>query len=258
MELVTAAGVIVHGKNTFQCGSDVPLRVARGSRLRFHQSVELRVAAGQYHFNIGLAGTDPESYRGMPVVRCRTSSLRSWSGSIAGAWRRLLRGGLRCRWQAESPRARRPAGRHVALGARGRADSAVPVPCDDAAEAPPTVFHITHWKAGSQWIHKILRECWPNRIVEPQLYEAQVRHYAIQRGYIYPTVYLSKQDFDDAAVPPDAKRFVVIRDLRDTLVSGYFSFKYSHRSSEGWRRCGRPLANWTWKPDCSTSWISFC
>ena len=46
MELVTAAGVIVHGKNTFQCGSDVPLRVARGSRLRFHQSVELRVAAG--------------------------------------------------------------------------------------------------------------------------------------------------------------------------------------------------------------------
>lgn len=22
----------------------------------------------------------------------------------------------------------------------------------------PTVFHITHWKAGSQWIHKILRE----------------------------------------------------------------------------------------------------
>lgn len=23
----------------------------------------------------------------------------------------------------------------------------------------PTIFHITHWKAGSQWIHRILSEC---------------------------------------------------------------------------------------------------
>jgi hypothetical protein len=29
-------------------------------------------------------------------------------------------------------------------------------------------------------------------------------------------------------VPPGSRRFVVIRDLRDTLVSGYFSLKVSH------------------------------
>ena len=31
----------------------------------------------------------------------------------------------------------------------------------------PTVFHITHWKAGSQWVAAVLEECAPHRVVEP-------------------------------------------------------------------------------------------
>jgi lipopolysaccharide transport system ATP-binding protein len=41
-------------------------------------------------------------------------------------------------------------------------------------------------------------------------------------------VYLAKDDFDRVCLPPDSRVFVVIRDLRDTLVSAYFSFKISH------------------------------
>ena len=96
------------------------------------------------------------------------------------------------------------------------------------AEDPmPPVFHVTHWKAGSQWIYRILSQCVPERIIAPRLDVAQVRSEAIRRGGVYPTVYMTKEDLTKVA-PPDSKRFVVIRDLRDTLVSAYFSFKYSH------------------------------
>jgi hypothetical protein len=39
---------------------------------------------------------------------------------------------------------------------------------------------------------------------------------------------MSKQQLDRLTLPHGATRFVVIRDLRDTLVSAYFSFKLSH------------------------------
>jgi lipopolysaccharide transport system ATP-binding protein len=48
-------GVIVHGKNTLQHDSDVPLWAARGSRLRFCQEIVLEVATGEYTFEVGLA-----------------------------------------------------------------------------------------------------------------------------------------------------------------------------------------------------------
>ena len=45
---------------------------------------------------------------------------------------------------------------------------------------------------------------------------------------MYPTVYVTRVQFDSVAVTRHSRRFVVIRDLRDTLVSGYFSIKHSH------------------------------
>jgi hypothetical protein len=56
-------------------------------------------------------------------------------------------------------------------------------------ETIPTVVHVTHWKAGSQWIYKILRECTPERIIEPKLGETQFLHWALQPAKVYPTVY---------------------------------------------------------------------
>ena len=100
--------------------------------------------------------------------------------------------------------------------------------------------------------------------------QSQVRHSPIQPGGVYPTVYLSKWEFDNLDLPSDCRRFVVIRDLRDTLVSAYFSLKVSHaviddsvlqlrnRLDELDMESGFLLMNEEFLPDCARiqlSWI---
>lgn len=92
----------------------------------------------------------------------------------------------------------------------------------------PTVFHVTHPKAGSQWVYHVLAQVAGPRIVAPIVGVAQVLQTPIRSGCVYPTVYLTRRQLDAVAVPGRAIRFVVIRDLRDTLVSLYFSKRYSH------------------------------
>jgi SAM-dependent methyltransferase/tetratricopeptide (TPR) repeat protein len=99
---------------------------------------------------------------------------------------------------------------------------------DGNEQTCPTIFHITHWKAGSQWVYKILRECTPDLIVAPQVNEKQFLNEKLLPGKIYPTVYVTKEQFDCVELPEDWRRFIVFRDLRDTLISGYFSMKISH------------------------------
>lgn len=124
-------------------------------------------------------------------------------------------------------------------------------------EKQPTVFHVTHWKAGSQWVYGILQACAPTRVVTPKVKVAHFYEDAILPGMIYPTVYAPYNRFDATLHPkgsvknvgqapssgaPSAEQnyynfvalkrpvriFVVIRDLRDALVSLYFSLKVSH------------------------------
>ena len=54
----------------------------------------------------------------------------------------------------------------------------------------------------------------------------QFLHKPMGAGRIYPTLYITREQFE--SVPPPLAGFVVIRDLRDTLVSLYFSLKHSH------------------------------
>jgi hypothetical protein len=96
------------------------------------------------------------------------------------------------------------------------------------AAAHPTVFHITHHKAGSQWINRILHALAFDRIVSSEVDVAHFLARPIQAGKIYPTLYVTKEQFESVKVPRDSRRFVVVRDLRDTLVSAYFSFRNSH------------------------------
>ncbi|NIN67295.1 MAG: hypothetical protein GTO63_21865 [Anaerolineae bacterium] len=91
-----------------------------------------------------------------------------------------------------------------------------------------TILHVTHWKAGSQWIYRILRDCVPDRIVPPEVGNRQFLESPLHPGMVYPTLYVTKQEFDEVDVGHDWRRFVIIRDLRDTLVSAYFSIKISH------------------------------
>jgi len=50
----------------------------------------------------------------------------------------------------------------------------------------------------------------------------------ILAGHIYPTVYLTKEKFDQIKRPAHSTLFVILRDLRDITVSTYFSLKISH------------------------------
>ena len=92
----------------------------------------------------------------------------------------------------------------------------------------PTVLHVTHWKAGSQWIHRIFHGLAYERLVLPKEDRSQFLVAPIQPGKIYPTVYVTKNEFDSVSIPAGFQRFVVVRDLRDTLVSWYYSSRFSH------------------------------
>jgi lipopolysaccharide transport system ATP-binding protein len=92
----------------------------------------------------------------------------------------------------------------------------------------PTVFHVTHYKAGSQWIQAILRGCVESDLVRAKAGVRQFLEEPIQPGKVYSSVYVTREQFESVAKPEGSRRFVIIRDLRDTVVSGYFSLKVSH------------------------------
>lgn len=55
-------GVIAHGKNTLQYGTDVPVQLQKGSRIRFQQNIALELALGEYTFEVGLAALNHYVY----------------------------------------------------------------------------------------------------------------------------------------------------------------------------------------------------
>jgi hypothetical protein len=122
----------------------------------------------------------------------------------------------------------------------------------------PTIFHLTHWKSGSQWIRQILKSCAPYRFVPQEVDLSQYYRHPVRPGKVYAAMYINRQDFEDVLHPTrnlrrgreqrldlswkvylknfvnfqvfhwPVIRFFVMRDLRDTLVSRYFSYKISH------------------------------
>lgn len=97
----------------------------------------------------------------------------------------------------------------------------------------PIIYNITHIKSGSQWVRAILTECAPQRIVTPRVGIAQFYDDPLIAGAIYPALYIPYDDYckvleKNAAAESPHVTFVVIRDLRDTMVSLYYSLKVSH------------------------------
>ena len=96
----------------------------------------------------------------------------------------------------------------------------------------PVIFHITHWKAGSQWVRGVLSEAQPDRVIEVKDDMSHVSKDPIVQGGLYSPVYIARPSFESLINPAVNKRvFVVIRDLRDTLISWYFSMKVSHSTN---------------------------
>jgi lipopolysaccharide transport system ATP-binding protein len=96
---------------------------------------------------------------------------------------------------------------------------------------PPntTILHITHWKAGSQWFRAILQDAFGPAVESPALHSTHLFNEPVKPGKVYPCAYINKSEFDCLGLSERCRYFVVIRDLRDTLVSGYFSWRNTHR-----------------------------
>jgi len=229
LEFYDSMGRVIHGKNTFQYGAAVPKSVRLGSRLRFHHVINLEVSPGDYSFSVGLASTDEKTYNdynnGQVIhddfnckvyEHCRVMNVGSFIVKLNKECKLLFYGV-----------ANLPGNSQVNLISNVNVELPY-VKLSHSDVEIPTIFHITHWKAGSQWIYKILRELNPNLIIHPVLGESQFLYWPLQEGKIYPTVYVTKKQFESVRLPSKWRRFVVIRDLRDTLVSAYFSLKVSH------------------------------
>jgi lipopolysaccharide transport system ATP-binding protein len=62
LEILNEKGVIVHGKNTLEYGSEVPASVGAGTRLRFRQDISLELAMGEYTFTVGMGALTRHDY----------------------------------------------------------------------------------------------------------------------------------------------------------------------------------------------------
>ena len=228
----------VHGKTTLEYGTNVPTSVPAGTRLRFLQEIALEVATGVYTFDVGLTTMSSADYRARlsaPQTELNKAililSLLMQAGRLTVSPRstaspvRLLHHGIanlpgRCTVSlAESP---------AVVGNSASEWNRDIVAEPDNQSTVPAIFHITHCRAGSQWIRNILAACEPNRIVPPdQVTEPSLRR-GIKAGRIYAAAYLTREEFLRLPRPTNSRHFLVLRDLRDTLVSGYFSVKVSH------------------------------
>ena len=94
---------------------------------------------------------------------------------------------------------------------------------------PPTVVHLTHWKAGSTWIRRILRQLTRQRYIQHSPDDNPFPE-PLPAGAVY-SAYATREQFEAAVIPEPWRRFIVVRDLRDTLVSAYFSFRDTHREN---------------------------
>lgn len=241
LEFRDGTGRVIHGKSSIQFALPTHAPARPGMFLRCHLAIDLQVKTGEYSFSVGLASTDEASYLGylegplshvefsnLVEQHCRAMDVSSFVVEFAPRGKLLHHGEANLPGQCHvlvAKTSMKPASPFAETRRAAPARTSQP---HDGTGPMPTIFHVTHWKAGSQWVHKILRECTPGLLVPPQLDEAQFHHWPLQPGKIYPTVYVTNEAFDEVRLPRDWRRFVIIRDLRDTLVSGYFSAKLSH------------------------------
>ncbi len=83
-------------------------------------------------------------------------------------------------------------------------------------------------KAGSTWLYNIFRSAFGSRPGRKRVGGKKTENYHFEPGKIYPAMFLSFQDFSALKGSDSGPCFFVVRDIRDTLVSLYFSMRYSH------------------------------
>jgi len=257
----------VFGKNSFQMDMELPAGLVGGSRLRYHQSIKLDLQYGPYTVSFGLAtaaSDEYQAYRNGPAshetfnravrFRCLLPDVVTIQVGFMPEGKLLHHGLANLPGEGQL---------QVLCGTAG--STALQRPQASTAEGdPPTLFHITHWKAGSQWIYRILEKAaGSDRLVRPQIGEMQFLNWPIRPGGVYPTVYVTAEQYAAIAKPPGSRHFVVLRDLRDTLVSAYYSLKFSHQTfgdpqMEAWRSALHELDEEAGLLRVMDGWVAMC
>jgi len=78
-------------------------------------------------------------------------------------------------------------------------------------------------------VYAVLNELVDHRIVRPEPNADHVTKRPLVKSAVYPCTYLTRQRLNETGPPGRLRIFIVIRDLRDTLISQYFSVRYSHQ-----------------------------
>lgn len=226
--IINAKNIVVHSKNSLHYDDlSLPQFVNSGQVIRFRFDVELKIAPGEYVLNLGLSTMSKKDYdyrSTCPIEQTQLKTIRICHLSNLGKFEIIQK----------PPPFEQYSDFHSGLcNLHGKCIvSTVNSFADDVSkngiEKMPAIFHVTHWKAGSQWIKKILRKLAPDRFIESQLEVGHFLKVPLQESKIYSAVYVTKEQFENVKLPTSWCRFVVIRDLRDTLISGYFSLKISH------------------------------
>lgn len=94
----------------------------------------------------------------------------------------------------------------------------------------PTLLHLTHPKAGSSWIAAVLQELFGDKLAPRGRRVAEASGGELDRhvfvpGRVYPAMFMTRGEVLAHPELDGCKRFVVIRDLRDTMVSLFYSLK---------------------------------
>ena len=96
----------------------------------------------------------------------------------------------------------------------------------------PTLMHITHPKAGSTWITVVLHELFGESVAPrgrgvAEATGGDLAQHVFEAGRVYPSMFMTREQVLAHPELDGCKRFIVIRDLRDTLAALYFSLKMS-------------------------------
>ena len=101
--------------------------------------------------------------------------------------------------------------------------------------AMPTLLHLTHAKAGSTWITVILHELFGENVAPRGKRVAEtsggdLTQHVFETGRVYPAMFMTRGEVLAHPELNGCKRFVVVRDLRNTVAALYFSLRLSATS----------------------------
>ena len=92
--------------------------------------------------------------------------------------------------------------------------------------AEPPLIHVTHAKAGSTWLYNIFHDVYPKRLAERV--GGAIDQIDASPGDIHSAVFCDYEAFQTIRGAADSRCFFIMRDIRDTMISLYFSRRYSH------------------------------